>query len=43
MKLFLTSSIRDNYEENGIRIPCTLDESNDFLNNLRRYKYAILY
>ena len=37
MKLFLTSSIRDNYEDNGIRIPCTLDESNNFLNNLRRY------
>lgn len=37
MKLFLTSSIRDNYEENGIRVPCALDESNNFLNNLRRY------
>lgn len=37
MKLFLTSSIRDNYEDNGIRIPCTLDESNNFLKNLRKY------
>lgn len=35
MKLFLTSSIGGSYKENGIRIPCSLDGSNNFLNLLR--------
>lgn len=37
MKLFLTSSIGGSYKENGIRLPCTLDGSNHFLNNLMKY------
>jgi peptidase E len=37
MKLFLTSSIGGSYKENGIRIPCALDSSNNFLNLIREY------
>ena len=37
MKLFLTSSIGGSYKENGIRIPCSLDGENNFLNLLREY------
>lgn len=37
MRLFLTSSIGGSYIENGRRIPCTLDGSNQFLNNLKKY------
>jgi peptidase E len=36
MKLFLTSSIGGSYKENGIRTPCALDDSNQFLNNLKK-------
>lgn len=37
MKLFLTSSIGGSYKENGIRIPCALDESNQFIVNLKKH------
>jgi peptidase E len=37
MKLFLTSSIGGSYMENGIRIPCALDDANQFLDLLREY------
>lgn len=37
MKLFLTSSIGGSYKENGIRIPCALDGSNNFLKLLKDY------
>lgn len=36
MKLFLTSSISGSYVENGKRIPCKLDESNQFLDLLKK-------
>lgn len=35
MKLFLTSNIGGSYKENDIRIPCTLNEANHFLDLLR--------
>lgn len=37
MKLFLTSSIGGSYKENGTRIPCALDDSNNFLKLLKEY------
>lgn len=37
MRLFLTSSVGGNYIENGIRFPCALDGSNQFLDNLKKY------
>jgi peptidase E len=37
MKLFLTSSIGGSYMENGIRIPCALDDANQFLDLLKEY------
>lgn len=37
MKLFLTSSIGASYKVNGKRIPCELDNSNHFLDLLRKY------
>lgn len=37
MKLFLTSKIGGSYKENGIRIPCALNEANNFLNLLKEY------
>jgi peptidase E len=35
MKLFLTSSIGASYKADGIRIPCALDTSNNFVKHLR--------
>lgn len=37
MRLFLTSSIGGSYIENGIRFPCALDRSNQFLDILKKY------
>ncbi len=37
MKLFLTSSIGGSYKENGVRLPCALDNSNHFVDILREY------
>lgn len=37
MKLFLTSSIGGIYKDNGRKLPCALDGSNNFLNLLRDY------
>lgn len=37
MKLFLTSNIGAYYKENGIRIPCALDNSNGFVDHLKKY------
>ncbi len=37
MIAFLTSSPGGSYIENGERIPCELDQSNNFVNNLRKY------
>ena len=40
MKLFLTSHIGGSYKENGTRIPCALDDSNNFLQLLKeQWKY----
>lgn len=36
MKLFLTSSISGSYIENGVRKPCPLDDSNQFVDNLKK-------
>ena len=36
-KLFMTSSIGGSYIDEGVRIPCQLDESNQLLNNLKKY------
>jgi peptidase E len=37
MILFLTSSIGGSYKENGVRMPCSLDNSNHFLDLLKEY------
>lgn len=37
MKLFVTSSIGGSYKEDGIRIPCALDGSNQLLDKLKEY------